>query len=255
MGGEWPTNSPTDSPTKYLPTSPPTTFALVSKSWHTWPLKLGICEGHCRKNSDCADGLYCFQRSYPGNQAVPGCVSGGSGDVKYMGYCVANQRSETIIQRSGSHRMLSNIISPTQSVPPNSNNICNNDVTRQVTVRIRTDRNPGDISWEIVSTLSNIPVMSGGSYSSRNEVYETTMDLLECGYSFRIMDSYGDGLDCNADYTIFVDGRKVLFGNGNYGFSETKSFEVNRFVIPNEYLEPESLESKPNLTSEKGSRI
>ena len=43
------------------------------------------CEGPCSTNSDCEAELVCFQRS--GSQSVPGCVTGGSGDVRDANYC------------------------------------------------------------------------------------------------------------------------------------------------------------------------
>lgn len=45
--------------------------------------KLGLCEGDCDKDSDCAGSLQCFQRN--GFTPVPGCVGQG---VSNMDYCV-----------------------------------------------------------------------------------------------------------------------------------------------------------------------
>ncbi|CAJ1935046.1 unnamed protein product [Cylindrotheca closterium] len=46
---------------------------------------LGLCEGDCDSNDDCADGLSCYQRSE--FEFVPGC-SGGLTDVSRTDYCV-----------------------------------------------------------------------------------------------------------------------------------------------------------------------
>ena len=43
------------------------------------------CQGDCNFDSDCAGKLQCFQRS--GNEAVPGCKIGGSGDRTEYDYC------------------------------------------------------------------------------------------------------------------------------------------------------------------------
>ena len=43
------------------------------------------CQGDCNYDSDCAGKLQCFQRS--GNEAVPGCKIGGSGDRTEYDYC------------------------------------------------------------------------------------------------------------------------------------------------------------------------
>ncbi|GKZ00110.1 hypothetical protein MPSEU_000964400 [Mayamaea pseudoterrestris] len=46
---------------------------------------LGLCQGDCDSDSDCATGLTCFQRS--GGDAVPGC-SGGENDNSNSDYCI-----------------------------------------------------------------------------------------------------------------------------------------------------------------------
>eukprot|EP00980_Cylindrotheca_fusiformis_P021305 scaffold8211_cov117-Cylindrotheca_fusiformis.AAC.1 len=46
---------------------------------------LGRCEGDCDFNTDCADGLICFQRF--GNEEVPGCF-GGADDSSNTDYCI-----------------------------------------------------------------------------------------------------------------------------------------------------------------------
>merc|ERR1711971_1081299 len=54
--------------------------------WHlgnnpSTDLKLGRCEGDCDSDSDCADGLMCYQRD--GYDSVPGCAGGGSSGQDY----------------------------------------------------------------------------------------------------------------------------------------------------------------------------
>ena len=51
----------------------------------------GKCTGWCSSNTDCASGLSCFTRV--GNEPIPGCVTGGNGDVSDRNYCyVAPQK-------------------------------------------------------------------------------------------------------------------------------------------------------------------
>jgi glycoprotein endo-alpha-1,2-mannosidase len=45
---------------------------------------LGLCEGHCKKDDHCAEGLYCFKRDKA--TAVPGCI-GGEEDNSRTDYC------------------------------------------------------------------------------------------------------------------------------------------------------------------------
>jgi hypothetical protein len=50
--------------------------------------KLGMCEGDCDKDSDCAPGLYCYQRDSSSDVPFP-CRAGGIGDLGTHDYCVA----------------------------------------------------------------------------------------------------------------------------------------------------------------------
>ena len=36
--------------------------------------KIGVCQGHCKRTSDCADGLMCFTRINSDPNSLPGCV-------------------------------------------------------------------------------------------------------------------------------------------------------------------------------------
>ena len=48
--------------------------------------KLQKCQGDCDRDTHCADGLYCFLRN--NNEKVPGCSTGGDGDVRDVDFCV-----------------------------------------------------------------------------------------------------------------------------------------------------------------------
>eukprot|EP00419_Tripos_fusus_P048638 CAMPEP_0172816088 /NCGR_PEP_ID=MMETSP1075-20121228/12206_1 /TAXON_ID=2916 /ORGANISM="Ceratium fusus, Strain PA161109" /LENGTH=458 /DNA_ID=CAMNT_0013656015 /DNA_START=38 /DNA_END=1411 /DNA_ORIENTATION=+ len=51
-----------------------------------------MCEGDCDNDAQCAEGLHCFQRSY-NSTAVPGCHSGGRGDIADADYCFVSPES------------------------------------------------------------------------------------------------------------------------------------------------------------------
>lgn len=87
------TETPTDSPTKTLsptvtplPPKPATDFGS-SPPLDAFPLQR--CQGDCDTDSDCAEGLFCFQRN--SNQAVPGCI-GGETNPMMTDYCVVDPR-------------------------------------------------------------------------------------------------------------------------------------------------------------------
>lgn len=47
---------------------------------------MGKCEGDCDSDSDCADGLKCYQRD-SSDDVPPGCQDGGDGDISDSDYC------------------------------------------------------------------------------------------------------------------------------------------------------------------------
>lgn len=57
------------------------------------------CEGDCDRDSHCGVGLRCFQRN--DKRTVPGCVSGGKGDVNGWDYCYAKAPVHTCSCPSG----------------------------------------------------------------------------------------------------------------------------------------------------------
>ncbi|KAL3768118.1 hypothetical protein ACHAWO_008286 [Cyclotella atomus] len=68
----------------------------VPEGWDTVPLTFAsskcegectVCQGDCNSDADCAEGLKCFSRGKGEVTAVPGCVSGGEGDLPGMDYC------------------------------------------------------------------------------------------------------------------------------------------------------------------------
>lgn len=67
-----------------------TTLTDLGGSGCTSSSKCGQCNGDCDRDSDCASGFKCFQRSTSA-QLVPGCAAGGSGDVPTHDYCFKEQ--------------------------------------------------------------------------------------------------------------------------------------------------------------------
>ncbi|CAB9500347.1 expressed unknown protein [Seminavis robusta] len=104
-----PRPTPRPSPTPSQKPSPrpsprPTTAAPTSTDAPTWepfgpiqfvgneqnfyaPYPLGVCQGDCDSDDDCAEDLYCFQRTRYG--AVPGCT-GGEDFASTSDFCVWN---------------------------------------------------------------------------------------------------------------------------------------------------------------------
>jgi hypothetical protein len=88
MGYSDPTTAPTTPPTMTpRPTNTPLTQIPVQNFGGHPPvdlLPLQLCQGDCDSDTDCAAGLYCFQRD--SNQTVPGCI-GAERDIEKTDYC------------------------------------------------------------------------------------------------------------------------------------------------------------------------
>jgi hypothetical protein len=85
--GWWPPHPhPSKMPTTKRPTtpsSPPLVWAGVNGCAPESPC--GVCTGDCDSNEGCMPGLECLKRT--GSEQVPGCTSGGIGDVPGADYC------------------------------------------------------------------------------------------------------------------------------------------------------------------------
>lgn len=92
-----------------------------------------------------------------------------------------------------------------------------------IRVEIKTDNYANETNWTLKNS-SNQTVMSGGNYSNNNTVFNKQECLPQGCYTFRITDSYGDGICCSYGsgyYKIYVDGNLVQQG-GNFNSAETK---------------------------------
>ncbi|KAL7440884.1 hypothetical protein ACHAXM_007511 [Skeletonema potamos] len=82
---------PSKMPTTKRPTtpsSPPSAYPpLVWEGVNgcTPERPCGVCAGDCDSNEGCMPGLECFKRT--GSELVPGCTSGGIGDIPGADYC------------------------------------------------------------------------------------------------------------------------------------------------------------------------
>ena len=69
----------------------------ITAGWGSTPLthkctsdgsgSCGLCQGDCKSDADCLEGLLCFSRGAGEMTSVPGCVSGGEDDKPGMDYC------------------------------------------------------------------------------------------------------------------------------------------------------------------------
>lgn len=96
-----------------------------------------------------------------------------------------------------------------------------------VTFQIRTDNYPSESTWQLRNTATNSVVASGGPYSQANTISSQTLCLTPGqNYTFRILDSYGDGICCSygQGYYNFKLGTNTLISGGSFTTAEEKSF-------------------------------
>jgi hypothetical protein len=93
-----PTVGPTRNPTAQLTPTTTNPIPLNPVGWSAPQDKkpLGLCEGDCDDDDDCADGLVCFQRFLP-KTSVPGCL-GGEQDTSLMDFCI---RDPAVVAATG----------------------------------------------------------------------------------------------------------------------------------------------------------
>merc|ERR1719445_793294 len=99
--------------------------------------------------------------------------------------------------------------------------------TTPVSVKIKTDRYPGETSWDI--SYDNKAIYLGSGYNRQFTVYNDNHDLCDGAYKYCISDSYGDGICCsngNGYYTVTVNDNVVATG-GDFGDSDCTDFTVS----------------------------
>tara|TARA_R110001583_G_scaffold34847_5_gene116624 strand:+ start:14197 stop:14925 length:729 start_codon:yes stop_codon:yes gene_type:complete len=99
------------------------------------------------------------------------------------------------------------------------------------TLDIVFDGYGSETAWEIIDALGSVVASKdAGSYSDgQASVSETITLCAGRDYTFTITDAYGDGLSYPADgtYTLTIGGAVKASGGGNFGASESNSFDTN----------------------------
>lgn len=88
-----------------------------------------------------------------------------------------------------------------------------------------------EVTYEITDSEGGV-VLSGPSTAWANGTADASVPLALCSgrsYTLTVYDSYGDGLSfpSNGSYTLTLGGIILASGGGNYGISDTTSFNVN----------------------------
>ncbi len=97
----------------------------------------------------------------------------------------------------------------------------------EITIEVKPDYYGSDITWKLVDA-NGLTLLSGGPYADGDKTAKTSKVCLPDGcYTFKIYDSYGDGICCQYGegyYRIVRSNGDVLATNGNYHQGESKTF-------------------------------
>ena len=96
----------------------------------------------------------------------------------------------------------------------------------EATLTLVTDQYASETSWQV--TDSNQASVATNGALSNNTTYSDVLCLADGDYTFKIDDSYGDGICCgygNGSYDISVGGTSLISG-GTFAFTESKIFTI-----------------------------
>jgi hypothetical protein len=115
-----------------------------------------------------------------------------------------------------------------------------------VKLMLRTDNNPGQITWEVLNSDGDVQD-SGGPYINANSMYQESFVLgdLEC-YIFKIYDSGDDGITLPGFYTLYHGSNTIIKTGTSFGSVDSVYFEVNTQVGISDPLNEVSIGIYPN---------
>ena len=102
----------------------------------------------------------------------------------------------------------------------------------EIVVEISPDEWPNEISWTLL--VDGELIAEGGSNS--DTLCVVMDDEFPC-FEFTIYDSYGDGLNEPGFYNIYLDGELSGGGSGDYGYSDTVTFDCAPGTTCNDAVE------------------
>ncbi|MBL0025175.1 MAG: hypothetical protein IPO98_09275 [Saprospiraceae bacterium] len=91
-----------------------------------------------------------------------------------------------------------------------------------ISVEIKTDQYPGEISWTIKNASGTI-VSSGGNYLLGQTLYTHPYCLPTGCYTFNIVDAFGDGI-LSPGYFRVLQGTSEIVSNSTFTTSKTVNF-------------------------------
>jgi hypothetical protein len=102
------------------------------------------------------------------------------------------------------------------------------ELCSEVTLSITLDDYPGETTWEVVDSMTDLVIASGGPYPGQDFETVTEEICLNSGnYILTVFDSYGDGICCGfgeGSYELTQDSLVLVSSTGEFGFEESTPF-------------------------------
>ena len=121
-------------------------------------------------------------------------------------------------------------------------------MTNTLTVYIRTDKSPGETTWDIKNTAGDV-VANGGPYTIQQHIYsdKVTLDVTGC-HTFTIYDAGGNGICCSNGTGVYwiqnLYGQSLITG-GSFGSYEISEFTMD-WATATDQFEKSSINVYPN---------
>jgi len=100
------------------------------------------------------------------------------------------------------------------------------NVSSPVSLALKLDNNPEEISWELTDSQGNV-LYEGGNYTTPNQfvVEQFELDDMDC-YSFTIYDEGGDGLTGSGQYKLAYNGSSIFAEGYGFGYEDQTQFGI-----------------------------
>ena len=96
-----------------------------------------------------------------------------------------------------------------------------------VNLILRTDNNPEETSWDLLSYDGTV-LYSGGPYTSSGSMVQEEFELIEAGcYTFNMYDSGGDGFDPPGFYMLYYGSSTTIVQGTEFGLKSTTEFNAD----------------------------
>ena len=110
-------------------------------------------------------------------------------------------------------------------------------VEKTLKVVVKTDDNPGEITWRVTNNETGAVIQEGGPYDEANHKYEEVLEVPGDGcYDLTVFDAGGDGITGSGYYSLKA-GNQTIFSGGGFTYSESNEFNYEMVTSAEELNE------------------